>query len=374
MNLKYADEEKQAVFQRYKNGESVASITESTNIPRSTVYSWIQTFSSANDQKAELSAKNFRLLQNKVARLEGIIEILHKAHCFASDPLQVKLAALEDLYGQYNVHMLCDALQVSRGTFYNHLWRNKKSNTWYSKRREEFRAKIQQIYDDSNQIFGANKVHATMKEQGYHISVEMVREIMRDMGLLSVREGAKEFYEKGKNCYNNRLKQQFSVTAPNQVWVGDVTCFRFKEINYYICAIIDLYARAVVGYKVSRNCSTQLTKSTFKAAFEKRGKPDGLTFHSDRGGNYTSYTYREYLESLHVTQSFSRSGVPYDNAVIESFFSNMKREELYRIKYRSEKEFIKAVDAYIEFYNFKRPHKKNRYKTPMEKEEDYFSK
>lgn len=169
-----------------------------------------------------------------MARLEGIIEIIHKAHCFAGDPLQVKLAALEDLYGQYNVHMLCDALQISRGTFYKHIWRNKKSNTWYAKRREEFRVKIQQIYDDSNQIFGANKIHAAMKEQGYHISVEMVRAIMRDIGLLSIREGAKDFYEKGKNCYNNRLKQNFSVTAPNQVWVGDVTCFRFKETNYYL--------------------------------------------------------------------------------------------------------------------------------------------
>ena len=93
---------------------------------------------------------------------------------------------------------------------------------------------------------------------------------MRDLGLRSIREGAKKIYEKSKNGYTNHLKQRFSVTAPNQVWVGDVTCFRFKETNYYICAIIDLYARVVVGYKTSRNCSTQLTKSTFKAAFEKK--------------------------------------------------------------------------------------------------------
>lgn len=70
-----------------------------------------------------------------------------------------------------------------------------------------------------------------MKDEGYHISVEMVREIMRDMRLISVRVGAKDFYEKGKNCYNNHLKQQFSVTAPNQVWVGNVTCFRFKKLT-----------------------------------------------------------------------------------------------------------------------------------------------
>lgn len=87
MNLKYTEEEKQSVFRRYKNGESVASITESNNIPCSTIYSWIRSFSSTNRQKTEISVRNFRLLQNKVARLEGIIEIIHKAHCFASDPL-----------------------------------------------------------------------------------------------------------------------------------------------------------------------------------------------------------------------------------------------------------------------------------------------
>lgn len=374
MNQKYTAEEKQSIYQRYKNGETVAALADNTGIPRSTIYAWIQSHSKVKDRKAEISVKSVRLLENKVKRLESIIEIMHKTHCFASDPLEVKLPALEALYGQYNVHILCDALQVPRGTFYNHILRNKKSNTWYAKRREELRVKIQQIYDDSHQIFGAHKIHATMKDEGYHISVEMVRELMRDMGLLSVREGAKDFYEKGKNRYNNHLKQQFTVTAPNQVWVGDVTCFRFKEMNYYICAIIDLYARAVVGYKISRNCSTQLTKNTFKTAYEKRGKPQGLIFHSDRGGNYISYTYREYLESLHVTQSFSRSGVPYDNAVIESFFSSMKREELYRINYRSEKEFKAAVDTYIEFYNCKRPHTKNRYKTPMAKEQEYCSK
>lgn len=371
----YEIKEKQAVINRYLNGESVASIVSISGVPRSTVYAWIKQFKNENAHpKNKISLRYIHELERKIVRLEGIIEIIHKAHCFDSDPLEIKLSALESLYGQYNVHMLCDALKVSRGTFYNHILRNKKSNTWYAKRREEFRAKIQQIYDDNNQIFGAAKIAAVMKNDGYHISVEMVRELMRDMGLLSIRKGAKDFYEKGKNCYSNRVKQQFSVTAPNQVWVGDVTCFRFKDANYYICAIIDLYARAVVGYKISQNCSTQLTKGTFKAAYEKRGKPQNLVFHSDRGGNYISYTYREYLESLNVTQSFSRSGVPYDNAVIESFFSNMKREELYRTKYRSEKEFKAAVDTYMQFYNNKRPHKNNQYKTPAEWETEYYRK
>lgn len=123
--------------------------------------------------------------------------------------------------------------------------------------------KIQQIYDDINQIFGAGKLYAIMKEEGYHISVEMVHSLMRDMGLYSIRNGAKSFYEKEKRRYSNRLKQNFTATEPNQFWVGDVTCFRFKDVNYYICVILDLYDRAVVGCKISFNNSTHLTKSIF---------------------------------------------------------------------------------------------------------------
>lgn len=87
--------------------------------------------------------------------------------------------------------MLCDALKVPRGTFYNYIFRNKRDNTWYAKRREELRIRIQQIYDESKQIFGAGKITAVMKEEGYKVSQEMVRELMRDMGLLSIRQDAK---------------------------------------------------------------------------------------------------------------------------------------------------------------------------------------
>lgn len=94
--------------------------------------------------------------------------------------------------------------------------------------------------------------------------------------------------------------------------------------------------------------------------------------HTDRGSNYSSYTFNSYLKSIAVTHSFSRAYVPYDNSVMESFFSNMKREELYRRKYRSEREIHKAITDYVTFYNDKRPHISNGYKTPTAKEELYF--
>ena len=131
----------------------------------------------------------------------------------------------------------------------------------------------------------------------------------------------------------NRLNQQFNPSAPNQVWVSDVTYFRFNNKNYYICAVMDLYARTIIAYRISFKNSTQLVKSTFRQAYETRQPQQNLIFHSDRGTNYRSYSFCSYLKSLHVEQSFSRTHTPYDNSVIESFFSSMKREELYRTKY-----------------------------------------
>lgn len=107
-------------------------------------------------------------------------------------------------------------------------------------------------------------------------------------------------------------------------------------------------------------------------AYESRKPAGQLLFHTDRGSNYRSYAMCSYLKELGVIQSFSKSGVPYDNSVMESFFSSLKREELYRTKYRSEVEFRAAVDAYMVFYNERRPHAKNGYKTPMKLESIYF--
>ena len=369
-------EQKQLIIDRYiTGGESVSVIAKETGIPRSTIYSWIKQYQEEKDDgKLEVTARNFRLLENKVKRLEGIIEIMKKSGCSANDPLSLKLPALEALQGQYNVHMLCEALDVPRGTYYNYILRNKRTHTWYAKRREELRLKIQQIYDDNHQIFGAAKICAVMKEEGYRISEEMVRELMRDMGLISIRQDSKDVYDKEQRRFKNYLNQQFTTTRPNEVWVSDVTYFRLNNKNYYICAIIDLFSRMVVGYRVGKANSTQLVRSTFQMAYADRQPVLPLTFHTDRGSNYQSKTFRACLRELGVTQSFSRAHIPYDNSVMESFFSNLKREELYRTKYRSENEFRTAVDKYMAFYNEQRPHAKNGYKTPLKKELDYLNK
>ena len=368
----YSEAERSAAVNRFLvDGESVAVIVADTGISRSTLYAWIKAARNEPDE-LNFTLKNFRMLETKIKRLEGMVEILQRVNCTVNSPLKEKLPALEELYGQYSVHMLCDALQVPRGTFYNYIFRNKRDNTWYIKRREELRIRIQQIYDESNQIFGAGKIAAVMKEEDCQVSEEMVRKLMKEMGLLSIRQDSKKIYNREKLSFKNHLNQQFEVTRPDAVWVSDVTYFLCKDNKYYICAIIDLYSRKVIGYRVGKKNSTQLVKSTFKHAYNSRKPESGLIFHTDRGSNYRSYAMYSYLRGLGVVQSFSKAGVPYDNSVMEAFFSSLKREELYRTKYRSEAEFRAAVDKYMIFYNERRPHTQNGYKTPSKMESLYY--
>lgn len=189
-----------------------------SGFPRSTIYSWIKQFEDAKkNKKASVTVKNFRILENKVKRLEGIIEIIRRSKCSSDSPLSEKLQALEKLYSQYSVHMLCEALDVPRGTFYNYMRRNKRDNTWHAKRREELRIKIQEIYDDSNQIFGATKISVVLKNQGYKVSISMVRQLMRDMGIASIRQEAKSLYNKNTKKCKNYVNQQFHTDKPNQI-------------------------------------------------------------------------------------------------------------------------------------------------------------
>jgi transposase InsO family protein/transposase-like protein len=377
MYRKYSEKEKLDIVERYRAGlEPDLSILSHTGIPKSTFYGWLKKYSMMESKAEQLAftPKNFRILENKVKRLGSIIAILKASNCTVQSPLNDKLSELERLYGQFNVHVLCEALDVSRGTFYNHIFRNKRDNAWYAVRREELKQQIQDVYDESRQRFGSGKITAVLRSHGIAVSPKIVRQLMRDMGLISIRQDAKDLYDKEAQKYKNHINQQFDTKAPNEVWVSDITYFKYKNKAYYICVIIDLFSRKVVGCRISYRNSTTLVKMTFRQAYQTRHPDENLIFHTDRGVNYRSKAIRDYLQALHVTQSFSRACVPYDNSVMESFFGTLKREELYRTKYRSEREFKAAVDEYIEFYNVKRPHKKLQYKTPAQKETEFLSK
>lgn len=376
--MRYSKEEKLSLVNFYYNGKSVTEICMEHQIPRSTFYTWIQAYRPVESKNSSrtVTPKDFDSLLRRYEKQEQIIAVLKSIPAIANVTTQEKLAVLEPFYGQFSVHVLCEALDVPRGTFYNHIKRNKRDNSSYAKHREELRTAIQEIFEESRQTFGSEKICAVLHERGYRAGTTLIRELMSELGLSSVAATSKRQWKKS-NSYErkaNILQRQFHADAPNCVWVSDVTCLKLKDRFYYLCVIIDLYSRKVIVHKVSTRNSTQLITATLKMAYNIRTPGENLIFHSDQGSQYTSHGFRQLLKKLKITQSFSNAGTPHDNAVMESFFAVFKKEEFYRSAYRSEAELRKKVDKYITFYNQKRPHTTLNLQTPEQYEDAFFRK
>ena len=360
----------------YRTGTAVSELCRKYQIPRSTMYYWAKKYAglpNATDIPTKKSLDNMRRAYEKTRQM---YEVLKRVDCTASAPLQIKLYELEKIYGQYPVRVLCEALDVDRGTFYNHVLRNKKRNNSYTARRLELSEVIRDIFEGSRGLFGSDKILSALQSKGYKTSKKMVLQLMREMGLKSLRSTAKKDHKTWCNLHTtkNILQQEFNVEEPNLAWVSDCTQCRLFDKTYYICAILDLYSRKVLAYKISMRASTQLVTATFKAAIQIRQPGNGLIFHSDRGCQYTSLAFRKLLLEHEIVQSFSRAGTPYDNGAMESFFSSLKQEEIYRTSYTSEKDFKRKIAEYMNFYNERRPHRANNYKTPDQKELAFWEK
>lgn len=375
MPATYPIELKVKTIRRYEKGESIKALSQELHISQSTLYQWRKKYCSIEIPNRTYTPAEFDAISRRLQKLEHHMAIIHQSGYLSSVPLQKKLATLEHLYNQpdnsYSVHELCDALGVARGTFYNHIFR-RADRSKYEEEQAQLMLKVKQVFDDSEQRFGAEKIRIVLADQGIHVSKKRISAIMQEMGLYSVRVDAKkQFKRKQQYAKQNLLKREFSADHPNQIWVSDITYFKVKNYWVYLCIILDLYSRKIIGWRVSRHMSTHLVTATFKGTFQERGQPQNLTFHSDRGGQYISRTLMGLLQQHGVKQSFSASAKPLDNAVAETFFSTFKREEAYRKDYTSEQHFRRSVEEYIRFYNEVRPHQTLNYKTPQAFENAY---
>lgn len=224
---------------------------------------------------------------------------------------------------------MCRVIQLDHSTFYNYDRRGVKV-TQNQIRNERLKEKISGIFNKSGGRFGSNKIFEKLKAQGILCSLGKISSLFKELGLVSKRRKrpVKKANEPKRYYYKNKLKQNFVQSCPNLFWVGDVTEVKINSAKFYLCVVLDLFSRKVIAYRLSSQNNNKLTVNTFKDAFESRNRPNGLTFHSDQGSNYTSNDYVDLLKALKVEQSISRSGTPYDNSVIEAFYSNLKQDDL----------------------------------------------
>ena len=262
------------------------------------------------------------------------------------------------------------ALGVSRSGYQAFLIREPSESQI---RKERVKQRILEIYNDSNQNYGAPKIARLLQKEGERISERTVGQYMKEMGIRA--QWTKPWIATTIDSdfsvkFQNILDEQFNPERPNAVWCTDITYIWTNEGHAYLTSVMDLYSRKIIAWKLSNNMETSHVVDTINLAKSKRLTDQPLILHSDRGTQFVSEAYFQAAQKFQL--SYSRKGYPYDNACIESFHSLIKREWLNRFRIRSRSQAYRLVFEYIEaFYNTIRIHSHCNYMSPDQFERLY---
>lgn len=260
----------------------------------------------------------------------------------------------------YSILALCENLRVSPSGFYD--WQKRQNSPGPRAREDETLAQeIQQIHQRSRQTYGSPRIVDALRKNGKRHGRNRVGRLMNEKGLCGRQKGRYRVQTTDSNhdepIAPNRLATAPTPTEPNQIWVADITYIETAEGWLYLAAILDLYSRKIVGWAMSERIDTTLILKALAMALLHRNAPAGLLFHSDRGVQYASADYRAALANAGLTPSMSRKGNCYDNAFIESFWSTLKMDLIYRRAFSTRVEAKREIFDYIEvFYNRQRSH------------------
>lgn len=270
---------------------------------------------------------------------------------------------------EHSIEMMANILKVSRSGYYSWLTRPESKRSIENKKLLE---EIKMIHKESRQVYGSPRIHAKLVMQGWNCCQKRVARLMKDN---NIRSKAVKKYKATTNSKHsnpvadNLLSRKFTVHTPDKVWVSDITYIYTDEGWLYLCVIVDLFSRKIIGWSMSNKIDTDLVIKAFLMAKLNRNNPKGVLFHSDRGVQYTSKRFQTILFDNKYLCSMSRKGNCWDNACAESFFHTLKMEEVYHQRYKTREEARNNIFEYIEiFYNRKRLHSHLGYMSPEEYE------
>jgi len=260
--------------------------------------------------------------------------------------------------GRYPVGIMARALKISPRSYYDYC------RGIYSRReqkREELERRIQVISAAAKGRYGAPRIAAEIKADGYPVSTHTISKYMKRMGLRSKLcckyKGSHRYEAHSLRICPNHLDRDFTATDSQRIWVSDITYIHTGDGFRYLTSVIDLFDRKVVGWSFSNNLTAKDTVvKAYNMAVVRRKPRAGMIFHSDRGVQYACEEFRTTIKGK-VVQSMSRKGNCWDNAVAESFFRNLKCEMIYGNKEMSAEKMELEIFEYIEiWYNKKRRH------------------
>lgn len=265
-------------------------------------------------------------------------------------------------YATYPIQTLCKVMNVSRSGYYDWKKRPKKNH-------QRLILDLKTLHKESRSTYGVPRMTIKIKELGYDIGRHTVQRLMRQENLYGLPLYRKK-YRKPTIAHEDLVRRDFTAEHPNQLWCCDITQKWTKKGWLYLAVVLDLYSRKIVGWATDNNMKTHLPLRALNQAVTLRGNPQGVIHHSDRGSQYTSEQYLLRLETANLRPSFGSAGSCLDNAVVESFFSILKRECLHRRAWATREQLREEINNFIStFYNPVRI--RSNGKSPIQSEQEY---
>ncbi len=266
---------------------------------------------------------------------------------------------------QYSTELVCELFDIPRSTFYDRLSRP------VDEKRHALRQRVVTLFNESKGSAGSRTIVSMLRREKTEIGRFKVRRLMKEAGLQSKQPGSHQYKVATPERLDipNTLARDFMPAQPDQVWTGDIT-YIWAGRWIYLAVVLDLYARRVVGYALSDKADAQLAIGALDMAWQQRGKPEGVMFHSDQGCQYTALAFRQRLWRYQMEQSMSRRGNCWDNAPTERLFRSLKTEWVPETGYNNLTEAKSDISRYLfGYYNQKRPHSFNAGLPPVSAEQ-----
>jgi putative transposase len=273
------------------------------------------------------------------------------------------------------VVQMCEWLGVSKSGYYE--WRSRPQSA-AGKRRELLKIKILALFEANNEEYGYRRMHAALVRGGEQCSPELVRQVMRELGLepCQPRPWRRSLTEQDGQAgpIPDLVKRDFTASKPGEKMVGDITYIWTWEGWLYLATVIDCATRKIAGWAMDDSYKTPLITEAIQMAARNLDLPEGAVFHSDRGSNYTSDEFAKELKKLNIRQSVGRTGICFDNALAESVNGTLKVELVYRTVYPTREKAREDIARWIELrYNRTRLHSGLGYRTPQEVMDEYLN-
>ncbi|HGN2643668.1 IS3 family transposase [Pseudomonas aeruginosa] len=297
-------------------------------------------------------------LEARINRLEREKAIFKKGYRSLDVGRTRSYALIDQLSEQESVEVVCSAFDVARSCYYVHRLRRRRVDA----RRVALRSQVNQLFSQSRGSAGSRSILGMLREEGVTIGRFRVRRLMRELGLVSKQPGSHAYKQATveRPDIPNRLNREFATEHPNQVWCGDITYVWAQGRWHYLAAVLDLHTRRVIGWAFSAKPDAELVIKALDMAYEQRGKPQQVLFHSDQGSQYASRLFRQRLWRYRMHQSMSRRGNCWDNSPMERLFRSLKSEWVPSTGYLTAQEAQRDISHYLMHrYNWIRPHQFN---------------